>query len=597
MQFRFTIGRRIGMGFTIFILLTVIAFIMTIITLNGSKRQTETVVGQVTPSIVALKEMNLLLQRAHTDISKWVYNNSFNDIEFRDDINNIIKKEYPQKKTLLQNLSKLWSDKELKQLNEIFTLSTELFTYQTQIINQLNNSKAYEDGGIKFEVLSNYEESESIINKIYKDLNVLISEKQLFAENLKIKMFNSLDFLKTFVQFLGLALVIGGILIAIFTTRSITIPIQILKKMLLSMGIGVLPAERIDATKDEIGEMGKALNDLINSMDQTTIFANETGSGNFEATYTPLSKDDALGHALLKMRVSLAENEHDLEQKVIERTEEVTRQKSVIENKNEELSELYKQVTDSIHYAKRIQYSLLASEKLLKENLKNYFLFFKPKDVVSGDFYWGIKNINSKGVENFLLVTADSTGHGVPGSIMSILNISCLNESITSDKFVEPADILNATRKKIIRQLSNDGSLTGGKDGMDCSIIALELKNKMLVYSAANNPIWIVRDKTLIALAADRMPVGKHDKDHVLFNQHEFKLKDGDLVYTLTDGFPDQFGGPKGKKFKYKQLQELLISISNETMEIQNQLLNEVFESWKGDLEQVDDVLIIGVKI
>ena len=282
----------------------------------------------------------------------------------------------------------------------------------------------------------------------------------------------------------------------------------------------------------------------------------------------------------------------------------LSKQKLEIETQRELVEEKQKEILDSINYAKRIQYALLASDKLLSESLPNHFLFFKPKDVVSGDFYWGSKIVSSSlssraesRDENFVLVTADSTGHGVPGSIMSMLNISCLNEAINADKLTQPSDILNATRKKIINHLSNDGSAEGGKDGMDCSLVSFDFQNKKLCYAAANNPVWIIREKTFIPLTADRMPVGKHDKDKIPFSQHEFELQSGDMIYTLTDGFPDQFGGPKGKKFKYKQLEELLVSISHEPMEKQKQTLNDVFESWKGELEQIDDVCVIGIRI
>lgn len=279
-------------------------------------------------------------------------------------------------------------------------------------------------------------------------------------------------------------------------------------------------------------------------------------------------------------------------------------QKNEVIIKSKLVEEKQKEILDSINYAKRIQYSLLASDKLLRDNLPSHFLFFKPKDVVSGDFYWGSKAVSSSlssrtesRDENFILVTADSTGHGVPGSIMSMLNISCLNEAVNADKLIQPAEILNATREKIINYLSNDGSVGGGKDGMDCSLVSFDFKNKKLSYAAANNPVWVIRGETFIPLVADRMPVGKHEKDPVPFTQYEFDLQSGDMVYTLTDGYADQFGGPKGKKFKYKQLEELLLSISYKSMEEQKQALDEIFENWKGNLEQVDDVCIIGVRV
>lgn len=279
---------------------------------------------------------------------------------------------------------------------------------------------------------------------------------------------------------------------------------------------------------------------------------------------------------------------------IIELKEQETQQQNlVITEQKYVIEERHKEITDSINYAERIQRSFLATKEFLDENLREYFILFKPKDVVSGDFYWGSKFSNS----NFVLVTADSTGHGVPGSIMSILNISCLNEAINADKLSQPSEILNATRKKIIEHLSNDGSTEGGKDGMDCSLVSFDFTNKKLTYAAANNPVWIIRDKTFMALTADRMPVGKHDRDSIPFTQHEFELHSGDMVYTLTDGFPDQFGGPKGKKFKYKQLEELLISVSHESMENQRQKLELVFENWRGGLEQVDDVCVIGVRV
>ena len=585
MKFKFTIGRRIGIGFAIFIIATMVAFILTIITLNDSKTRTEIVVSQITPSVADLKEINLLLQRSHTDISKWYFNKSFNDVEFRTELERIIKKDYPTKKNHLIVLSAIWTPNENQKLKVIFNQIESLFVvYEEDIMQQLSTADAYEDPNIYMMARLPFEDSETSIQAIYKNLNDLISIKQKFAE-LEIKtMFSSLDFLKRFVQLLGITLVIGGVLIALFTTRSITKPIQILKKMLLSMGLGILPKERITESRDEIGEMGKALNDLIQSMQHTTDFAYETGKGNFEATYIPLSKDDSLGQALLKMREGLAESERILEQKVIERTEEVVRQRHIVEEK-------HKEITDSINYAERIQRSFLASKDLLDENLKDHFVFFKPKDVVSGDFYFAEKLNNG----SFLLATADSTGHGVPGAIMSLLNITSLEKAIENQD--QPSDILNTTRKIIIERLKNDGSAEGGKDGMDCSVICFDFKKKKIIVSAANNPVWIVRGSETIEIKPDKMPVGKHDKQDVSFTQQTIDIKKGDVIYTLTDGFSDQFGGSLGKKFMSKKLRELLSKNAHLPMEEQRTILENTFISWVGDLEQIDDVTLIGVRV
>lgn len=266
-------------------------------------------------------------------------------------------------------------------------------------------------------------------------------------------------------------------------------------------------------------------------------------------------------------------------------------QKKITDEQKHQIEEKHKEITDSINYAERIQRSFLATKELLDENLKEHFIFFKPKDVVSGDFYWASKLNNGQ----FILATADSTGHGVPGAIMSLLNITSLEKAI--EQHTEPASILNATRKTIIERLKKDGSAEGGKDGMDCSLISFDFVNNVFTYAAANNPVWIVRGQELLEFSPDKMPVGKHDKDGTAFTQHTITLQKNDVIYTLTDGLPDQFGGPKGKKFMYKRLKELLISLAHLQMAEQKERLALALNDWKGDLEQVDDVCVIGVKI
>ena len=281
------------------------------------------------------------------------------------------------------------------------------------------------------------------------------------------------------------------------------------------------------------------------------------------------------------------------QKRIIENKEKETyQQKLLVEEQKQLIEKKHKETTDSINYAERIQRSFLATKEELKGNFKEYFVFYKPKDVVSGDFYWASQLKDGK----FALVTADSTGHGVPGAIMSILNISSLEKAFDQG-FTEPAEVLNHARKTIIDRLKYDGSQDGGKDGMDCSIIVFDFENKLLTYAAANNPIWVVRNNQLIELPYEKMPVGKHDNDHVSFSQHVFSIITGDIIYTITDGFPDQFGGPRGKKFMYKPLKELLVEISNQPLNQQVENLDQKFYSWMGQLEQVDDVTILGIKV
>jgi serine phosphatase RsbU (regulator of sigma subunit) len=284
-----------------------------------------------------------------------------------------------------------------------------------------------------------------------------------------------------------------------------------------------------------------------------------------------------------------------------EKNELIRRQKKDVESQKIIIEEKHKEITDSINYAERLQRSLMASENLLRKQLNDYFVYFNPKEKVSGDFYWATELKNG----NFLLACADSTGHGVPGAMMSIMNMNSLKESV-KEGFVRPDEILIHTRNIIIETLANDGSEEGGKDGMDCSLLSFDFKNMKLQFALANNPVWIIRNQTCIEYTADKMPVGKHDKQSVPFTLHEIELHKGDIIYTFTDGFADQFGGPRGKKFKYANLQKLLLENSKLELETLNFILQTAFNEWKAwpnpeggvhELEQVDDVCIIGIKI
>jgi serine phosphatase RsbU (regulator of sigma subunit) len=282
---------------------------------------------------------------------------------------------------------------------------------------------------------------------------------------------------------------------------------------------------------------------------------------------------------------------------------EINRLKNVeLKNAFDVIAEKNKDITDSINYARRIQQALLASDAMLKRNLKEYFVLYKPKDIVSGDFYWAVEKD-----ERFYLAVCDSTGHGVPGAFMSLLNISFLNEAISEKNISQPNEVFDHTRKRLVENISSDGA----QDGMDGILVCFEpqapsnspkvgeVAGVSLAYAAAHNTPIFIQDGKLNELDSDNMPIGLGEKKDS-FNHYTLlpPLRDkGGLLYLYTDGFADQFGGPKGKKFKYKQLQEKLLEISNKPLAEQKSILEITFDDWKGNNEQTDDVLIIGIKI
>lgn len=262
-------------------------------------------------------------------------------------------------------------------------------------------------------------------------------------------------------------------------------------------------------------------------------------------------------------------------------------QKVEIEHQIHLIEEKQKEILDSIHYAKRIQGALLANQELINKNLPDNFILFKPKDIVSGDFYW----VTEK-EDRFYLAVCDSTGHGVPGAFMSLLNISFLNEAVNEKNIVAPNDVLNHVRNKLIENISQDGA----KDGMDGILICIDRKASTLTYAAANNkPVLVSADK-MIEYPADKMPIGKGE-NLVPFTLHTLQYAKGDLLYLYSDGYADQFGGPNGKKFKYKPLQSELLNNAQVPLAEQKRRLDEVFENWKGQLEQVDDMLLVGLRL
>jgi ligand-binding sensor domain-containing protein/serine phosphatase RsbU (regulator of sigma subunit) len=285
----------------------------------------------------------------------------------------------------------------------------------------------------------------------------------------------------------------------------------------------------------------------------------------------------------------LIEEKRILEQKVQERTAEIREKNRILSEQNDIIEANNREIKASIRAAKRIQDALLPSEVTLSKYVEDYFILFKPRDIVSGDFYW-VRQTDQK----LIVVAADCTGHGVPGAFMSLLGMSYLNDIIGKEGVTEAGQILNYLRRYIIDSLHQkiEGET---KEGMDMALCTIDLNSNELQYAGANNSLYQIRNNEFVEIKADRMPVAIYAELND-FQTHKMSIQRGDYFYMFSDSFADQFGGPKNKKYKYKPFQDLLLEIHQSPMQEQKQLLDDTFETWKGENFQVDDIVVIGIK-
>lgn len=268
-------------------------------------------------------------------------------------------------------------------------------------------------------------------------------------------------------------------------------------------------------------------------------------------------------------------------------------QKNKIENQKEELQHKNKEITDSINYAKRIQGSVLPSTNLIKTLFPNSFIYFQPKDIVSGDFYWIAQN-NSY----IYYAVADCTGHGVPGAMMSMLGNSLLNQIVLNSKIDSPDIILKELHFHVVKTLNENMQQRESKDGMDIALMRIDLKNKKVLFAGAGRPLYVIKNNALEIYKPDKYSIGGiYDTGEVNYILHEIKIDAPTQLYLFTDGVSDQFGGPKGKKFMSKQLQEILLETASLSVNEQEQRFKTTFESWKSMVEQTDDITLISVRL
>ena len=595
MNFRFSIGAKILLGFGVLILLVTVAFALTLVTIRDSREINDKIANLYTPSVDALQDMRLVITRSKTCMTTWV--NVPGPSKDKDILDSLITKEYPQICDTIKVLSNGWSEGDRDMIKFIMLKCDTLWMMDRQVMNDLGTFESYDDPTTVFfarpRVLDEDGDIADATTKVSDLLDFLIGQQYKAATDKRTEMLEAFNQLRLVVFILLIVLPVGGILIAVLTARTITKPVRGLKNTLLQMARGVLPAGKIPNRNDEVGEMSVALNSLVDAMRLTTEFAREVGSGNFDSYYKPLSDEDSLGKALIKMRADLRENERVLEAKVIERTEEVVRQKEEIEIQNRKLEILYKHITDSIRYAKRLQDAILPKQSTIERLLPESFVLFKPKDIVSGDFYWLFE-----AKDKIFIAVVDCTGHGVPGAFMSIVAHNMLNQIVKDKPDLNAADFLNELNSlagKTINQHSEDSAV---RDGMDMTLCILDTSTNMMDIAGANNPLYIFRNENLQELRADKLPIGYlEDRPSRKFTNHRLQLEKGDTLYLFSDGYADQFGGPKGKKFMVGQFRSFLTQIHKAPMKEQYRTLDLTIEQWRGNLEQVDDILVVGFRI
>ncbi len=303
----------------------------------------------------------------------------------------------------------------------------------------------------------------------------------------------------------------------------------------------------------------------------------------------PWNKDDlrlTIDHALetyklkqqnRKLFADLEEANQTLEKKVIERTRKIESQK--------------REITDSIQYASRIQRALLPPEDELDALLPSYFILNKPRDIVSGDYYW-LAQKNDK----VIVAVADCTGHGIPGAFMSILGVAYLNEILNQKGTIKANAILNQLRAQVIKSLHQTGKADEARDGMEIALCVVDYSNQRLQYSGAFRPLYLIRDNGLIELKGDPMPIGIYNEEEISFNNEELIFKENDIIYMFTDGYVDQLGGSDRKTFKSRKFKQLLIDIHQKPLQEQKEILEAEYEQWKQNIEQIDDILVMGVR-
>jgi serine phosphatase RsbU (regulator of sigma subunit) len=592
MKWRFTISRKIALGFGLFICAVVVIFFITSRTLATGLETNQKITRIYAPSLRNVEELDNILLRSFQLMDHWVHVQSREDDIHKIELKQVLSARLPEQMQSMNELSFNWEADDRLCKDRLFRNIDRLTLAYNQTMSLLPDFTSYNDPFAIISAEQTFMSGEIIdvlFDQIQADLDVLAESHEEKLLNATESANNAYSAVTKFTMWFMFGTIVGGMMIAFVVIRTIVKPINLLKKTLLYLGKGIYPRTAISVSNDEIGDMSFAVNKLVDGLRKTKEFSTRVGTGDFRAMYQPLSEEDELGHALLKMRDELKENEKELERKVEERTNEVVHQKEKLERQKEEVTRLYKDLTDSINYARRIQQTILPPDNMISKMFPESFVFYLPKDIVSGDFYWFKTSGRKK-----MFAAVDCTGHGVPGAFMSLVGHNVLNQ--VTKVFTKPSQVLN-NLNRMASEVLDATDAHHMRDGMDLAFCTLDSDTMELEFAGAYNSVLVIRNHEIIERKGDKFSIGSFNYGDRHYTNHVLNLQPGDCIYIFSDGYADQFGGPRNKKFLRKRFRRLLLEIHQESMSKQQDALLNTYEKWRGVYEQIDDILVIGVQV
>jgi serine phosphatase RsbU (regulator of sigma subunit)/HAMP domain-containing protein len=591
LKLRFTISKKIALGFGAYIFFMIWFVRYTDQTLERSLEINDRINSVYQPSIKSLEELDYQLVKAQQLMKDWPSVQRRDDDPGRIEALTLCTQVIPAQLIQIDSVSIRWPLEQRVDKNLLIVSVQSLLLSYGEVRKLLPDFNSYVATNMMAAEFM-FTDGEALPDTLRVAQTRLrkLTEQQRSTMAVEIaKMNSSFDELTRFFGWAGALVILFGVFMAFITIRSIVRPVESLRQKLNNLSKGIYSLHSTRAFNDEIGDMAKATDRLVRNFERTKEFSLSIGAGKFDMPFEPLSEHDELGAALIQMRDDLASYRNEMEEKVAAQTLEIREQKERVERQSERVTELYTDLQASIDYAQRLQNTILPGPDAIREVFPQYFIFYRPKATVSGDFYW----FANKG-KKLMFAAADCTGHGVPGAFMSLVGHNALNQA--TKVYYKPSQVLNTVNRLSAQALrANENHLV--KDGMDIALCSIDMETMELEFSGAQNPVYIVRGQELIELDGDGFSIGSYTNGEREFTAKKAELKSGDCIYTFSDGYADQFGGPAGKKFMRKQFRQLLIDINSFSMDEQFNAVQKRFDEWRGENEQVDDVLVIGVRV